>query len=580
MTILDYDPKAKVTAQPTGLVVYPASPKERQREDARMMARASQIEQIIQNMLSERFGRMTAQGKRYPQVRGAMGVWGCFVVVEVNVATLFERVTIELLSSQPILDWMEGILRWPVYALTKMLTPDREIKGLWYIVAISKLPPALPAVPAQVRLASHYPFDPIQDYPTGQPLKWLVGHNGKQIEWVDLWQVKMGMYGGSTQQGKTVSLKMALAALLFNNGPEILRLGYIDVKGLDSFWLENSPHLLDDVVCGAQSVEAAGKLLYLGIEEMERRREIMKGRAENLLKWNEKCPNRAMPLWLFVWDDFTTMLALAGKKSPAYHYLTSILSAGAALGIRVILGVHNPTAKILDTFNRGLIDSRFIFHTPDLGGFMNLAGGTGELNAFWPELDRPGRALALISGATPRRVQVPIMDTEQLSALATAYWGEREGSHAENQLIIPPLTVSQYRLAAWSSLNTPGTMSRNKLAEAFDERRLRGGETADGGPNINEDAIRDIMNGLRANDLLTGGGRQGVVHRTTQRLVELVDQCEQLSGFRETLSSMEVRLLESTSEQLDEMDRLEEGGGVRVSSLQPPTAPTAPTQKL
>jgi hypothetical protein len=465
------------------------------------------------------------------------------VVVRVDTSRLFKGVRVAELTDQNTLQAIADALRqarvdfWKVTRVESMLAPgESRIEAVLYVILLTQ-PPALPSPEdAQAPLSDGVEIELIGQH-IGECL-WLNGHDGIRFVFSPLHGIKHMLYAGSTQFGKTASLYSSLAALLFNNGPDLVRVGVIDPKGVDSAWLDACPHLIAPPVTDAKDLKGAGQLLYLATQEMDRRKGLIRGVASNLPDYNAKRPGRALPHWLIVWDDFTTMLAWAGTNEPVYKYMTDILSRGAALGVQLALGTHNPTAKVIETFNKGLIDSRFVFHTPDLPAHQTICGGTGAYNPYWTRLDRPGRCLSMPSGQKARLMQFP--QPQDLTALAAREWG-----HAlpADGLVLPALTLPQYRVSKWSIVYTPGVMSRNKLAEAFDEKRVGHQGTADGGPHINEDELKDLQAQLRMRDLLEGGGRKGAPHRITPRLVELVRQCEEIPGWSEQLHAVGAHVL-------------------------------------
>ena len=106
------------------------------------------------------------------------------------------------------------------------------------------------------------------------------------------------LIAGATGSGKSVCINAIVASLLFNNGPDVLRLLLVDPKRVELVAFNGVPHLISPVVTDLDQV--LGALTWMTLQMDERYRNFARVGARQLKDYNRKVDRKNKPA---EWSD-------------------------------------------------------------------------------------------------------------------------------------------------------------------------------------------------------------------------------------------------------------------------------------
>jgi hypothetical protein len=160
------------------------------------------------------------------------------------------------------------------------------------------------------------------------------------------------LVGGATGSGKSTWTHAMLQALLWDNGPERLRLGIIDPKRVEFSLYDKLPHLVRPV---AWTLEEAEELMACVFSEIESRQAPFLARGvQNLEDYNNAVPAaEQLPYWVIAIDEFIELAAQAAKYGGQFQRnLCQLTSLAGSFGIKLVLSCTYPKSELLDTIVR------------------------------------------------------------------------------------------------------------------------------------------------------------------------------------------------------------------------------------
>ncbi len=150
------------------------------------------------------------------------------------------------------------------------------------------------------------------------------------------------LIGGTSGAGKSELLMSLVAGMISHNPPSKINFLFIDYKGgASSDLFKDVPHTVGYVtnLDGLLSLRA---LTSLGAE-LDRRMDLMKGKAKDIAEMIEKYPEEAPPSLVIVIDEFATLV----KEIPDFIAgMVDIAQRGRSLGIHLILATQRPSGAI------------------------------------------------------------------------------------------------------------------------------------------------------------------------------------------------------------------------------------------
>ena len=213
------------------------------------------------------------------------------------------------------------------------------------------------------------------------------------------------LIAGATGSGKSVCIHSILCSLLFNNGPDVLRLLLVDPKRVELPDYNGVPHLVAPVVTDVDQV--VGALTWLALQMDERYRNFARVGARSIKDYNRKVDRKSRPAeWqdlepypsiVFVIDELADLMLAAPEK--VEHYICRLAQMARATGIHLILATQRPSVDVVTGLIKAnfpariafsvtsQIDSRVILDTPGAEKLL----GRGDMLFMRPDsakLDR------------------------------------------------------------------------------------------------------------------------------------------------------------------------------------------------
>ncbi len=169
------------------------------------------------------------------------------------------------------------------------------------------------------------------------------------------------LIAGATGSGKSVCIHSIVSSLLFNNGPDQLRLLLVDPKRVELPGYNGVPHLISPVVTDMDQV--VGALTWLALQMDERYRSFSQVGARSLKDYNRKVDRKNKPAeWrelepypyiVFVIDELADLMFAAPDK--VEHYICRLAQMARATGIHLVIATQRPSVDVVT----GLIKANF-----------------------------------------------------------------------------------------------------------------------------------------------------------------------------------------------------------------------------
>ncbi len=202
------------------------------------------------------------------------------------------------------------------------------------------------------------------------------------------------LVAGATGSGKSVCLNVIIASLLYQNGPDELKLIMVDPKRVELGIYAGIPHLLIPPITKA---EEAINALKWGVREMERRLDhLAKFGARDIDAYNAKSEER-MPKIVFIIDELADLMGQSKRDVEAL--IVRIAQMARAAGIHLILATQRPSVDVITGTIKANIPTRLAFAVAsqvDSKTILDISGaekllGRGDMLLSTPQLSKPKR---------------------------------------------------------------------------------------------------------------------------------------------------------------------------------------------
>ncbi len=203
------------------------------------------------------------------------------------------------------------------------------------------------------------------------------------------------LVAGATGSGKSVCLNDIIVSLLYQNGPDDLKLIMVDPKRVELGIYAGIPHLLVPPITKAD--EAINALKW-AVREMERRLDhLAKFGARDIDAYNAKAQER-MPKIVIIIDELADLMSQ--NKRDVESLIVRIAQMARAAGIHLVLATQRPSVDVITGTIKANIPTRLAFAVAsqvdsktilDIGGAEKLLG-RGDMLMSTPELSKPKRA--------------------------------------------------------------------------------------------------------------------------------------------------------------------------------------------
>ncbi len=202
------------------------------------------------------------------------------------------------------------------------------------------------------------------------------------------------LVAGATGSGKSVCLNTIIISLLYQNGPDDMKLIMVDPKRVELGVYAGIPHLLVPPIVKAD--EAINALKW-GVREMERRLDhLAKFGARDIDSYNQKAKEK-MPRIVIIIDELGDLMSQ--NKRDVEAVIVRIAQMARAAGIHLILATQRPSVDVITGTIKANIPTRLAFAVAsgvdsktilDVGGAEKLLG-RGDMLLSSPDMSKPRR---------------------------------------------------------------------------------------------------------------------------------------------------------------------------------------------
>lgn len=195
----------------------------------------------------------------------------------------------------------------------------------------------------------------------GSPLAFALGRDvsGKPVA-ADLGRMPHLLIAGATGAGKSVCVNTIIASLLFNLGPEQLKLLMIDPKMVELISYNGIPHLISPVVTDMERVVGA---LTWAMREMDRRyklfSEVGKRNHESYNLWAQANGKEPLPYIVIIIDELADLMMVAADQ--VERIICRIAQMARATGMHLILATQRPSVDVVTGLIKANVPARIAF---------------------------------------------------------------------------------------------------------------------------------------------------------------------------------------------------------------------------
>jgi len=244
------------------------------------------------------------------------------------------------------------------------------------------------------------------------------------------------LIAGATGSGKSVCINAIIASLLFNLGPDQLKLLLIDPKMVELVPYNGIPHLNTPVVTNMEKV--VGSLSW-AVREMERRYTLFSdARKRNLQsynKWAKSSGHDTLPYIVIIIDELADLMMVAADE--VEQIICRLAQMARATGIHLILATQRPSVDVVTGLIKANIPTRISFSVASGTDSRVILDSTGA-----EDLLGLGDMLYQASDASRlQRIQGCYVSDEELQELVD-YWLHAKAKKALSEIFQqkPPST--------------------------------------------------------------------------------------------------------------------------------------------
>lgn len=290
-----------------------------------------------------------------------------------------------------------------------------------------------------------------------KPLLVGLGKDITGIPWfTDIAKMPHALIAGTTGSGKSVTIHSLIAALLYKNGPERLRLILIDPKRVELTTYNDIPHLYGTpVITDAKKAILA---LKWAAKEMDRRYDILNAeRVRDILSYHtdvlapalkkreaqkeEGVPNSElespdlMPHIVIIIDELADIMQTYPRELEAS--IVRLAQMSRAVGIHLILSTQRPSVNVITGLIKAnvptrvalkvisQIDSRTILDSPGAEKLL----GSGDMLYLGSDMSKPVRLQsAFVTLEEVKKLVKHLIDNDAFGLQSGIDFGEVESS--------------------------------------------------------------------------------------------------------------------------------------------------------
>lgn len=222
-----------------------------------------------------------------------------------------------------------------------------------------------------------------------------IGRDVSGKTWIgDLAKMPHVLVAGQTGSGKSVCLHTIIVSLLYQNGPDTLKMIMVDPKRVEMPAYNDIPHLLTPVITDLKKTVNA---LKWTLAEMDRRYQFLeKFGKRNIIDYNAVSKEK-IPYIVFVVDEMADLMANMGHEVESL--IIRLAQMARAVGIHLILATQRPSVEVITGLIKANVPARVAFAVAsitDSRTILDYAGaekliGRGDMLYTCAELSKPKR---------------------------------------------------------------------------------------------------------------------------------------------------------------------------------------------
>ncbi len=218
------------------------------------------------------------------------------------------------------------------------------------------------------------------------------------------------LVAGATGSGKSVCLNTMILSMLYQNGPDDLKLILVDPKRVELTSYAGIPHLL---VPPITSVDDTVNALKWTVREMDRRLDMLsKFGSRNIDDFNARAEER-MPRIVVVIDELADLMSISGREIEAV--IVRIAQMARAVGIHLLLATQRPSVDVITGLIKANIPGRIAFAVASLMDSRTILDSSGAEKL----LGRGDMLFTCAELSKPRRLQGAFVSSEELDRVVS-----------------------------------------------------------------------------------------------------------------------------------------------------------------
>ncbi len=241
------------------------------------------------------------------------------------------------------------------------------------------------------------------------------------------------LIAGATGSGKSVCINALILSILYNSGPDKVRLLLIDPKVVELSQYNGIPHLLIPVVTDPKKATNA---LNWAVEEMSKRYKMFaKNSVRDIDGYNKKFEDNKIPYIVIIIDELSDLMMVA--PNDVEDAICRLAQVARAAGLHLIIATQRPSVDVITGVIKANIPSRIAFSVAsqtdsrtilDMGGAEKLLGKGDML--FYP-----------VGTNKPIRIQGAFVSEKEVERVVT-FIKEQSGTPDYEDTIIEQLSQS------------------------------------------------------------------------------------------------------------------------------------------
>lgn len=242
------------------------------------------------------------------------------------------------------------------------------------------------------------------------------------------------LIAGATGSGKSVCINSLLVGLLYQYGPERLRMILVDPKKVELTNYNGIPHLLTPVITEADKTVNA---LRWAVNEMERRfKALAEVGKRDIQSYNESIEDdQRLPYIVIVIDELADLMAVSANEVEAA--IVRLAQMARAVGMHLVLATQRPSVNVITGLIKANVPARIAFTVASQVDSRTIIDGAGA-----EKLLGNGDMLYVTSDvAQPRRVQGAYVDDDEIAKVKE--YIERYGAPEYDETVTSPPTGSR-----------------------------------------------------------------------------------------------------------------------------------------